>query len=279
MADPDAADYQAIAYELPEIWEDAWFGDDDRERVRHVVTLLPPEATSLLDAGCGNGLFLRALAAASGGRFTRIAGADRSAAALAHVAGEKHLAPIDALPFGDREFDVVTCMEVLEHLPVDAFPRGLAELSRVASKYLLVTVPYKQDLEASLSRCPSCLARFNPDFHVRSFDEGVLNDLFAAHGFAQTQLRYLGRSDVRLHHAVAARLRAMRQPSPTFPAYAVCPVCGYRQVERLQAELESRRQAAAAKPRPSSGVRKLIGAVMPATTRYRWACALYERRS
>lgn len=43
------------------------------------------------------------------------------------------------LPFRDRSFDVVTCNEVLEHLP--NMGEGLAELIRVAKKKVIITLP------------------------------------------------------------------------------------------------------------------------------------------
>jgi 2-polyprenyl-3-methyl-5-hydroxy-6-metoxy-1,4-benzoquinol methylase len=45
----------------------------------------------------------------------------------------------DNLPFADREFDTAAAMEVLEHVPD---PEAvLAEMARVASRWLLVSVP------------------------------------------------------------------------------------------------------------------------------------------
>ena len=43
------------------------------------------------------------------------------------------------LPFADNEFDMATAIEVLEHVPEPA--NTIAEMARVASKYLLVSVP------------------------------------------------------------------------------------------------------------------------------------------
>jgi len=43
------------------------------------------------------------------------------------------------LPFDDRSFDTVVCIEVLEHL--DALHRTFAELVRVSDRYILVSLP------------------------------------------------------------------------------------------------------------------------------------------
>jgi SAM-dependent methyltransferase len=45
----------------------------------------------------------------------------------------------DELPYGEGEFEAVTAMEVLEHVPDPA--AVLAEMSRVASRWILVSVP------------------------------------------------------------------------------------------------------------------------------------------
>src|SRR5829696_738921 len=54
--------------------------------------------------------------------------------------GPRYLhADAEKLPFRDDQFDVTVCVEVLEHL-VDP-QQGLAELARVTSTHLLVSVP------------------------------------------------------------------------------------------------------------------------------------------
>jgi hypothetical protein len=57
---------------------------------------------------------------------------------------DHQLASIEALPFDDDSFDVVSCMEVLEHLPDEIYEQGLAELRRVCRGQLLMTVPYRE---------------------------------------------------------------------------------------------------------------------------------------
>lgn len=52
------------------------------------------------------------------------------------------VADIRQLPFPDNAFDTVTACEVLEHLPFEDFPKAIAELRRVSSKYVLISLPY-----------------------------------------------------------------------------------------------------------------------------------------
>jgi 2-polyprenyl-3-methyl-5-hydroxy-6-metoxy-1,4-benzoquinol methylase len=96
---------------------------------------------ALLDAGCGEGIAMRALL---GDASSDVIGLDGSVGALhvaRRVAPARPLAAGDllALPFPDRRFDAVICMEVLEHLPDPE--AGLAELCRVSRRWLLLSVP------------------------------------------------------------------------------------------------------------------------------------------
>jgi hypothetical protein len=45
------------------------------------------------------------------------------------------------LPWEDHAFDLVTALEILEHLPPDRVPAALAELRRVCGGYLYATIP------------------------------------------------------------------------------------------------------------------------------------------
>jgi SAM-dependent methyltransferase len=89
---------------------------------------LPCEA--FLDAGCGDGRYLAALA---GELPPRRAGVDISERILEtarqRVDADLRQANLEALPFRDGEFDVVLCSQVIEHvLDADA---AVAELVRV----------------------------------------------------------------------------------------------------------------------------------------------------
>jgi len=100
-------------------------------RIGGTLGELKPE--SVLDAGCGEGEMLRRVTLPPGTRTVLL---DRNPASSAQLLGS-----VDALPFASRSFDVVTCLEVLEHLR-DPRP-AVEELRRVARRAVVMSVPYE----------------------------------------------------------------------------------------------------------------------------------------
>jgi SAM-dependent methyltransferase len=100
---------------------------------------------SLLDVGCGEGVLTHRWARRLGDE-RRVVGIDLDDPAL-HAEWAKRTAPnleyrvmkAENLPFADGEFDAATAIEVLEHVP-DA-EHTVAEMARVAKRWLLVSVP------------------------------------------------------------------------------------------------------------------------------------------
>ena len=99
-----------------------------------------PRGTSVLDAGCGEGLLVEEYA-------DRLAmtGVDASYQS-AHV----QQASLTALPFADGHFARALCLDVLEHLSFEDQARALGELSRVLAPggELLVSVPNLAHLQS-----------------------------------------------------------------------------------------------------------------------------------
>lgn len=83
--------------------------------------------TSLLDVGCGPGGLVRAYEQ----RARCVIGVDEYAAAFGHLAEITALAGgrLDALPFPDSVFDLVTCSWVMEHIQEPE--SAVAEIARV----------------------------------------------------------------------------------------------------------------------------------------------------
>jgi SAM-dependent methyltransferase len=142
-------------------------------RVRRVFGVLNSLAPAdLLDVGSGRGASLwpllevfpnlpvtaidRSARRADDLQAVRLGGVQRLSAMRANAT---------ALPFKNDSFDVVTLLEVLEHIPDAA--KAVAEAVRVARRSVVLSVPSKED--------------DNPE-HVHLFDQARLRNLFEGAG-------------------------------------------------------------------------------------------------
>lgn len=254
-------------YENEALWAQD-FEQDPQERARLIAAsqVIPPGANSILDVGCGNGAFVNRLS----GKYGRVCGVDRSEAALSFVKTEKQLARVDQLPFASGEFDLVACMEVIEHLPQRVYEQALAEIARVAGKWILISVPYREDRRLGLVRCPKCLCEFNRSYHLRSFDERNLSSLFRGvdPDIGLLSLRTLG-DTVRYIGLRTARRLAEPFRTPALPRGVICPQCAH-----------SREGATPAGPRHGgAGVLGRARVLWPHVRSPRWAMAVYGKRA
>lgn len=260
-------------YEHDGLWAPGALSHHDDARVRIVTAAIPADVDSLLDVGCGNGLFLNYLVT-SGRSFKRLHGVDRSLTALKYVEVESSQASIESLPFEDQSFDLVTCMEVIEHLPGDIYATALNELQRIARKYVLISVPHDQDLSIGQSRCVSCHCTFNHDYHMRSFDFASMKTLLGSEFVCE---RVFPVGTERMLRPWAARTmertkRALGVQPPAPPANTMCPMCGYRQPANSGAAGHG--VSGEGVPGPARWLARQLVIV----ERPRWVAALYARR-
>ena len=160
------------------------------------LTALVTSRSEVLDFGCGDGVTVGTWLAA---RSRRYVGFDVSTTAVAHARSlgldARVIPPDGRLPFADASFDLVTCVEVLEHLFEPQV--ALAELRRLIRPggAIFATVPNlaywrrRADLFA--------LGRWNPagdslsvqqpwrDPHIRFFTRAALARLLLSYGFEE----------------------------------------------------------------------------------------------
>ncbi len=124
-----------------EVDEEHWWYRGRRSIVNAELRRLPmPANASVLDAGCGSGRMLQELVP-----YGAVTGVelDPDAAGVAASRGvcEVMVGRLEELPFPDANFDLITCLDVLEHVPDDR--AALAELRRITTPggWLLMTVP------------------------------------------------------------------------------------------------------------------------------------------
>ncbi|MGA2927874.1 MAG: class I SAM-dependent methyltransferase [Solirubrobacteraceae bacterium] len=124
-----------------EVDEHHWWYRGRREIIRAELDGLSLARGSLvLDAGCGSGRTLDELQ-----RYGEVYGIEldpqAAQAARDRGVGEVEIGRLERLPWPAQTFDLITCLDVIEHTPDDR--ATLSELRRVCTPggWLLVTVP------------------------------------------------------------------------------------------------------------------------------------------
>jgi SAM-dependent methyltransferase len=102
---------------------------------------------ALLDVGCNSGQLLSWVRERK--TALRLAGVEVNRVAVEHAhahipEAEVHACGAESLPFGDGEFDWVTCIEVLEHVPPELRSQVIREIHRVLKPggALVLQVPH-----------------------------------------------------------------------------------------------------------------------------------------
>lgn len=173
MNKPETANTQTY-FDSFEIWE-APLLPYQKQVQEDILRILPLEINSILDVGCGNGVITNILP-----EHLRVVGVDISQSALLHVRKEVHVASITALPFEDNSFDLVMANDLLEHLTQKQLEAGILELKRVSSRYLLLTVPFMEDLNLGSVPCKECGRFYHVNHHRTSFDLEKLQNLLGS---------------------------------------------------------------------------------------------------
>jgi len=174
MNQPELRSYRTF-YES-HAWEQ--LTEIESQRLNATVAHVPAGTEAILEIGCGDGRFSSMLPQA------RFVGVDYSFSALQNFRARNGLCAqgsAHALPFPSRSFDLVVCTEVLEHLPSEIFRGTLDEINRVARRYVLISVPFAENLGEQTARCQHCKLKSHRYGHVRNFDAAALRGLFGPH--------------------------------------------------------------------------------------------------
>jgi len=122
------------------------------------------DGKSVLDIGCGNGMFLSHIFPKC--PDSEIWGVDLAPSAIAQCMGSfprgKFVAGSIFEMKLNRKFDVVVCMETLEHLE---HPEEMAEkIAELTNEICIVTTPYKDHIPSAE--------------HIQEFDDDEVHDMF-----------------------------------------------------------------------------------------------------
>jgi SAM-dependent methyltransferase len=156
--------------------------DVERARVEFTTAAIPKGCGTILDVGCGDGRLTRELH--RGGY--RVTGVDFSEVALSKLPVPGIRASADAIPVEDLSYDLVLSTEMLEHLNQGVYQRTILEFSRIARRYILITVPNRELLAEHISVC-ACGCKFHMWGHRRSYGSRSLEALFPRFGLDQVK--------------------------------------------------------------------------------------------
>ena len=204
--------------------DQTWDGYDQAayldQKLKAVQKLIPKDVKTILDAGCGNGAITNIL-----DKAYDIMGIDISDAALKHVTAPKMIASITQLPFENASFDLCMCHEVLEHLPTDELNDAIRELKRCSAKYIMISVPYAENLGEHYAKCADCDCEFHVYGHLKSYDEKLLDAMLKPE-YQSSKILIMGpiqkRSPVWLSSFKQKHLRQWFHPN----FHLTCPKCG-----------------------------------------------------
>jgi 2-polyprenyl-3-methyl-5-hydroxy-6-metoxy-1,4-benzoquinol methylase len=158
-------EYAALYQAHPRVHEDT----DNSEACVHKI-IGDVVGSSVCDIGCGTGYLLERIRERHVDTVTRLVGVDfllteipKTCTQIPKVPTVEFLkAKVEALPFGNREFDTVTCTHVLEHI-LD-YRKALMELRRIARRRLIIVVPREREARYTL----------NPHFQFFPYPESFL---------------------------------------------------------------------------------------------------------
>jgi SAM-dependent methyltransferase len=171
-----------------------WYRGRRRVLAAQLQRLAVPRGAAILDAGCGSGRTMDELA-----RLGPVSGFDLNPLGVeaARVRGHADVqaAAVEDIPHEDGAFELITCLDVLEHTADDV--RSLRELRRVARPggLLVATVPAYQALWSDHDEA---------NHHYRRYRRSSLRRAAAAAGWDPVSFTYF--NSFLLPPAAALRL-------------------------------------------------------------------------
>lgn len=192
------------------------------ERVSRLFELIARSGPRALDVGARDGHLSLLLAE----RFDRVISLDLKLPDVRHPRVECVVGDAAQLAYPDQSFHTVVCAEVLEHIPPTLLPVVCRELVRVAANFVVIGVPFRQDLRLSCSTCRTC-GTINPPWgHVNSFDLGRLVGLMI--GLEPVKVDFVGRTRTATNALATELMRFAGNPYGTYDQHEPCIYCGER---------------------------------------------------
>jgi len=152
-------------------YKDNLLSKSEQKRINFFLSKIPI-CDRVLDLGCADGRIID--------RFNADykIGVDFAIKLLRNVKTKVYASNVSDLPFDDNSFDVVISSEVLEHLDAKTFHKALKEMNRVSSKYIIISVPYREQLIQLLAQCSNCKKFYHAFLHKRTFSDNDFVEMF-----------------------------------------------------------------------------------------------------
>lgn len=176
-------------------WDDINFSRGDelkrspiyKDKIETVFNLVKDKKGNIFNVGFGNGLLELRLK----NRHQKLYGLDISSASVNRIKklvnGIFRKGNVVAIPFGDKTFDTVLALDILEHVsPKDIF-QALHEIYRVMKtrSVLIITVPLNEGLKEMIVN-----KNINPNAHVRTYTYEILKAELTIAGFEVVSVNF-----------------------------------------------------------------------------------------
>ncbi|MGE0625210.1 MAG: class I SAM-dependent methyltransferase [Pseudomonadales bacterium] len=208
-------------YASSKVWDAHWQAGQ-KNLVQAIVDFFPKGVDSLLDVGCGDGKLTKVIAETLS--MTTFRGLDISEEALSRCDFPTDLGSADHLPYEDSLFDCVMSTDMLEHLSDDIVQAAVSEMFRVAGKWVILSVPYRENLLLGMTRCKACGNPFHVNWHQRRYTHNEIDTLIPK-GWGVRAIVLSGEKWVRMHPVEIMFRRAVLGEWSGWEN-AVCPECG-----------------------------------------------------
>jgi SAM-dependent methyltransferase len=194
--------------------------EKEKERTKDLMSLIPLPGKSVLDIGTRDGWFSKKLTA----YYHEVTALDLEKPDIEDPRIRCVKGDVTRLDFGDSIFDLVFCTEVLEHIPADKLETACVELVRVAKKFIIVGVPYRQDIRRGRTLCRFCGKKNPPWGHVNSFTREKLEKLFSECKILQ--ISFVGQNDLHTNMLSEIFMDLAGNPYGTYHQEEPCVHCG-----------------------------------------------------
>ena len=192
----------------------------EQARIGNLLAMIPGKGDIALDVGARDGFISKLLV----NHYSSVIALDLAQPDIEHERVICMQGDITALKIDSNTIDLVFCAEVLEHIPERLLETACRELARVSKEYVLIGVPFKQDIRLGRTTC-GCCGKVNPPWgHVNSFDEKRLAKLFP--GLLVDKQSFVGETAEQTN-AFSSKLMDMAgNPYGTYSQEEACVHCG-----------------------------------------------------